>query len=157
MLIGIPRETRPGETRVAATPETVKKLAASGKHAIVVESGAGVASAIPDEQYVAAGATIGSAAQALGADIVLKVRGPRAAGELSQIKSGAMLVGLLNPFDQRTRCRRLRSGASPASRWSGCRASRVRSRWTCCRRRRISPATRQSCSPRRSTASSCRC
>jgi NAD(P) transhydrogenase subunit alpha len=98
MLIGIPRETRPGETRVAATPETVKKLAASGKHALVVESGAGVASAIPDEQFAAAGATIGSAAQALGADIVLKVRGPQPA-ELAQMKSGAVLVGLLNPFD----------------------------------------------------------
>ena len=98
MLIGIPRETRPGETRVAATPETVKKLAASGKHSIVVESGAGGASSIPDEQYVASGATIGSAAQALGADIVLKVRGP-GPGELSQMKSGAMLVGLLDPFD----------------------------------------------------------
>jgi NAD(P) transhydrogenase subunit alpha len=99
MLIGIPRETRAGETRVAATPETVKKLAASGKHAIVVESGAGVASAIPDDQYVAAGATIGTAAQALGADIVLKVRGPTAA-ELPHVKRGAMLVGLLDPFDQ---------------------------------------------------------
>jgi NAD(P) transhydrogenase subunit alpha len=98
MLIGIPRETRPGETRVAATPETVKKLAASGKHALVVESGAGIASAIPDEQFAAAGATIGSAAQALGADIVLKVRGPQPA-ELAQMKSGAVLVGLLNPFD----------------------------------------------------------
>src|SRR5688500_7585504 len=98
MLIGVPRETRPGETRVAATPETVKKLAASGKHAIVVESGAGVAAAILDEQYVASGATIGSAAQTLGADIVLKVRGP-GPGELSQMKSGAMLVGLLDPFD----------------------------------------------------------
>src|SRR5439155_905923 len=53
MLIGIPRETRPGETRVAATPETVKKMAASGKHEIVVESGAGVASSIPDEQNAA--------------------------------------------------------------------------------------------------------
>lgn len=98
MLIGIPRETRPGETRVAATPETVKKLAASGKHAIVVESGAGLASAIPDDQYVAAGATIGSAAQALGADIVLKVRGPQAQ-ELAQVRPGALLVGLLDPFD----------------------------------------------------------
>src|SRR5688572_30464696 len=98
MLIGIPRETRPGETRVAATPETVKKLAASGKHAIVVESGAGIASAIPDDQYVAAGATIGSAAQALGADVVLKVRGPEPQ-ELTQVKSGAILIGLLNPFD----------------------------------------------------------
>ena len=55
MLIGIPRETRTGETRVAATPETVKKLAASGKHDIVVEAGAGTASSIPDDAYVAAG------------------------------------------------------------------------------------------------------
>jgi H+-translocating NAD(P) transhydrogenase subunit alpha len=98
MLIGIPRETRPGETRVAATPETIKKLAASGKHAIVVESGAGTTSALPDEHYAAAGAKIGSAADALAADIVLKVRGPTAE-ELPKMKSGAMLVGLLNPFD----------------------------------------------------------
>ena len=48
MIIGIPRETRPGETRVAATPETVKKLAASGKHTIVVEVGAGAMSSIPE-------------------------------------------------------------------------------------------------------------
>jgi len=99
MLIGIPRETRPGETRVAATPETVKKMAASGKHALVVESGAGTASSIPDDQYVAAGAKIGSAAEALGADIVLKVRGPSTA-ELPQLKKGALVVGLLNPFDK---------------------------------------------------------
>ncbi len=99
MLIGIPRETRLGETRVAATPETVKKLAASGKHEIVVESGAGTASSIPDDHYVAAGAKIGSAAEALGADIVLKVRGPSAA-ELPQIRKGALVIGLLNPFDK---------------------------------------------------------
>jgi NAD(P) transhydrogenase subunit alpha len=98
MLIGIPRETRPGETRVAATPETVRKFNASGQHAIVVEAGAGVASAIPDEQFTAAGASIVSAADALGADIVLKVRGPQPA-ELPQMKRGAMLIGLLNPFD----------------------------------------------------------
>ena len=98
MLIGIPRETRTGETRVAATPETVKKLAASGKHDLVVESGAGTSSSIPDDLFVAAGARIGSAAEALGADIVLKVRGP-AADELAQMKRGALLVGLLNPFD----------------------------------------------------------
>ncbi|HVE50020.1 MAG TPA: Re/Si-specific NAD(P)(+) transhydrogenase subunit alpha [Casimicrobiaceae bacterium] len=98
MLIGIPRETRPGETRVAATPETVKKLAASGKHQIVVEAGAGLASSIPDEQYTTAGATIGTATQTLAADIVLKVRGP-SSDELPRMKQGAMLIGLLNPFD----------------------------------------------------------
>jgi NAD(P) transhydrogenase subunit alpha len=98
MLIGIPREARPGETRVAATPETVKKYAGSGKHQIVVEAGAGTAASYPDSDYQTAGARIGSAADALGADIVLKVRGPTA-DELSQLKSGAILVGLLNPFD----------------------------------------------------------
>ena len=85
MQIGIPRETRPGETRVAATPETVKKLLASGKHTLVVESGAGTSAAIPDDSFTAAGATIGGAADALGADIVLKVRGPTA-HELSKLK-----------------------------------------------------------------------
>ena len=101
MLIGIPRETRPGETRVAATPETVKKIAASGKHDIVVESGAGTSSSVPDDLYAAAGARIGSAADALGADIVLKVRGPTA-DELPRFKRGAHLIGLLNPFDAAT-------------------------------------------------------
>jgi NAD(P) transhydrogenase subunit alpha len=98
MLIGIPRETRPGETRVAATPETVKKLAASGAHTIVVESGAGTASSFPDAEYQAAGARIGSAQEALGADLVLKVRAPTAE-ELPRLKPGAVLVGNLNPFD----------------------------------------------------------
>jgi H+-translocating NAD(P) transhydrogenase subunit alpha len=98
MIIGIPRETRPGETRVAATPETVKKLAASEKHSIVVEAGAGTGSSIPDAEFQASGARIGSAAEALGADIVLKVRGPTAS-ELPHLKRGALLIGLLDPFD----------------------------------------------------------
>ena len=98
MIIGIPRETRAGETRVAATPETVKKLAASGKHQLVVEAGAGAMSHIPDSEFQAAGARIGSADETLGADIVLKVRGPMDP-ELPKLKRGAMLVGLLNPFD----------------------------------------------------------
>ena len=111
MQIGIPRETRPGETRVAATPETVKKLAASGKHAIVVESGAGTFAAIPDDAYAAAGATLGSAADALASDIVLKVRGP-AADELPKLKRGAYLVGLLNPFDAAAVASYAQSGVS---------------------------------------------
>jgi NAD(P) transhydrogenase subunit alpha len=101
MLIGIPRETRPGETRVAATPETVKKIAASGQHDIVVETGAGSTASVPDDLYAAAGARIGSAADALGADIVLKVRGP-SADELPRLKRGALLIGLLDPFDAAT-------------------------------------------------------
>ena len=98
MLIGIPRETRPGETRVAATPETIRKLTASGKHAVIVESGAGVASSVPDDAYEAVGARIGGAAEALGADLVLKVRAPTS-DELSNLKRGAVVIGLLDPYD----------------------------------------------------------
>jgi NAD(P) transhydrogenase subunit alpha len=99
MRIGIPAETRPGETRVAATPETVKKLAAGGKHALVVQAGAGGGAAIPDAEFQAAGATIvGAAAEAYHSDIVLKVRAPEAA-ELPLLRRGAILAGLLNPYD----------------------------------------------------------
>ena len=61
MRIGIPSETWPGETRVAATPETVKKLAAGGLHAVVIQSGAGLGASIPDDAYQAAGGEIGRA------------------------------------------------------------------------------------------------
>jgi NAD(P) transhydrogenase subunit alpha len=97
MLIGVPRETAAGETRVAVTPETAKKLKAQG-HTVRVESGAGVAASATDAAYQAAGAEITDRAGALGADLVLKVRSP-AADELSAMKSGAALVGMLNPFD----------------------------------------------------------
>jgi NAD(P) transhydrogenase subunit alpha len=73
-------------------------MAASGKHTFVVEAGAGIGSSIPDADYAAAGATIGSAADALGADLVLKVRAPTPE-EMPGLKRGAVLVGLLNPFD----------------------------------------------------------
>ena len=96
MRIGIPAETRPGETRVAATPETVKKLAA--KHEIVVQSGAGLMASVIDEAYAAAGATVGSAADAFGCDVVLKVRAPNAE-ERALMKRDAVLIGMLNPFD----------------------------------------------------------
>ena len=98
MQIGIPAETRAGEARVAATPETVKKLAAGGLHKIVVQSGAGVSASVPDADYQAAGAVIGSATDAFGSDIVLKVRGPEP-GELGMVRRGGIVVGLLNPWD----------------------------------------------------------
>ena len=96
MKIGVPAESRPGETRVAATPETVKKLAV--KHQVIVQAGAGISASVTDEAYAAAGATIGTAAEALGAEMVLKVRAPNAE-ERSLMKPGAVLVGMLNPFD----------------------------------------------------------
>ncbi|HYR26057.1 MAG TPA: NAD(P) transhydrogenase subunit alpha, partial [Aquabacterium sp.] len=98
MLIGVPKETLAGETRVAVTPETVKKLKAQG-HTVKVQSGAGVAASVTDEAYVAAGAEITDAAGALGAEMVLKVRAPQA-DERALMQAGAVLVGMLNPFDQ---------------------------------------------------------
>ncbi|MGB4347639.1 MAG: Re/Si-specific NAD(P)(+) transhydrogenase subunit alpha [Burkholderiaceae bacterium] len=97
MKIGIPAETRQGETRVAATPETVKKLVAA-KHQVLIQSGAGVAASVTDEALIAAGAQIGSAADAFACEMVLKVRAP-SAEERAQIKSGSVVIGMLNPFD----------------------------------------------------------
>jgi NAD(P) transhydrogenase subunit alpha len=97
MLIGVPAETTAGETRVAVTPETAKKIIAQG-HTVHVQSGAGVAASVTDAAYEAAGAQITDAAGALGAELVLKVRAPSAT-ELSHMKSGSALVGMLNPFD----------------------------------------------------------
>jgi NAD(P) transhydrogenase subunit alpha len=95
--IAIVRERRSGETRVAATPDTVKKLKALALD-VVVERGAGSNAHFSDRDYEAAGALIApDAASALGnADIVLKVRGPEA-GELQQMKKGAAVIGLLAP------------------------------------------------------------
>src|SRR5574343_1693132 len=98
MLIGIPMETTAGESRVAVTPETVKKLKAQG-HTLRVQSGAGVAASVTDEAYVAAGAEITDAAGAFGAEMVLKVRSPNA-NERALMKPGAVLIGMLNPFDR---------------------------------------------------------
>ena len=97
MLIGIPAETAAGESRVAATPETVKKLVAQG-HAVSVQAGAGLRASVTDEAYAAVGAQLVDAAAALGAEMVLKVRSP-APAELAQMKPGAVLVGMLEPFN----------------------------------------------------------
>ncbi|MFM7703517.1 MAG: NAD(P)(+) transhydrogenase (Re/Si-specific) subunit alpha, partial [Rubrivivax sp.] len=97
MLIGVPLETTVGETRVAVTPETAKKLIAQG-HTVHVQAGAGVAASVTDEAYQAAGAQIVDRAAALGCELVLKVRSPFD-DELAMMKPGAALVGMLNPFD----------------------------------------------------------
>jgi len=98
MLIGVPLETVTGETRVAVTPETAKKLKAQG-HTVRVQSGAGVAASATDEAYVAAGAEITDRTGAFAADLILKVRSP-SLDELVLVKTGAALVGMLNPFDK---------------------------------------------------------
>ena len=92
MKIAIPKERRPGERRVAATPEIVKKLAALGVE-IVVETGAGDGSSFADEAYKTAGASVApTLADTVGmADMIWKVRAPEA-GEIAAMKKGAMLV-----------------------------------------------------------------
>jgi len=98
MLIGVPLETAAGEARVAVTPETAKKLKAQG-HTLRVQAGAGVAASVTDEAFAAAGAEIVDRAAAFGCELVLKVRSPLA-DELSLMKPGTALVGMLNPFDK---------------------------------------------------------
>ncbi len=97
MQIGVPAETTLGETRVAVTPETAKKLTAQG-HVVRVQSGAGVAASATDEAYVAAGAEITDADGAFGAELVLKVRCPFD-NEVARMKPGTAVVGMLNPFE----------------------------------------------------------
>ena len=101
MKIAISKERRPNEARVAASPETVKKLRALGLD-IVVETGAGLSAALTDEAYAAAGAIIApDAATAFAdADIVLKVQRPTDE-ELALLKRGALLFGILNPHADR--------------------------------------------------------
>lgn len=97
MHIGVPLETQTGETRVAATPETIKKLIGQG-HQVTVQRGAGLNASIPDGAYEAVGASLGTAADAYGAELVLKVVAPDDQ-ELAQINSGSLLIGMLNPFN----------------------------------------------------------
>ena len=96
MQIGVPRERRAGETRVAATPETVKRL--SAQHRVLVERGAGLAASYPDDAYAEVGATLVDTAEAFAAELLLKVRAPDAE-ELARIRPGTVVVGMLDPFD----------------------------------------------------------
>ena len=88
----VPKETRPGETRVALSPETARRLA-QAKLEVVVEPGAGVAAGFPDAVLEAAGARVGTAWEA---DVVLKVQPPTEA-EVARLKSGAVLLAFMNP------------------------------------------------------------
>jgi NAD(P) transhydrogenase subunit alpha len=100
MRIGIPAEIRPGEARVAATPETIRKFIAGG-HTVSVQACAGVAAGIPDADFQTAGAAIAPTAAEIysESDVVLKVRPPDTT-ELSVLRGGSVLVGLLNPHDE---------------------------------------------------------
>ena len=102
MKIAIPRERRAHETRVAASPETVKKLVALGCE-VVIEKGAGSDAAFPDEAYKQAGATVAKDAKTAlsGADVVLKVQRPIAGGagdEIGLLKKDAIVIAILDPM-----------------------------------------------------------
>jgi NAD(P) transhydrogenase subunit alpha len=125
MHIGVPAETLAGETRVAVTPETVKKLKAQG-HTVRVQSGAGLAASVTDEAYLAAGAEITDAAGAFGCGLVLKVRTPVDA-ELAQMQPGATLVGMLNPFDAEGLVRMAKAGLNSYALEAAPRTTRAQS------------------------------
>jgi NAD(P) transhydrogenase subunit alpha len=93
--IGVPKETRPGETRVAATPKTVGQLVGLG-YQVSVESGAGARSSFTDHAYEEGGASIASTEQVWGSDIVAKINAPSDA-EIARLRPGAMLASLLTP------------------------------------------------------------
>src|SRR5258705_13125495 len=96
-VIGVPKETFPGEKRVATVPETIPKLAKLG-FSVIVQSGAGEAASIGDDAYAAAGATIVADAAAVwsGADIVFKVRAPNPE-EVQGMREGQVLVSFIWP------------------------------------------------------------
>ncbi len=98
MIIGIPKTTEAGERRVALTPDVVARLTKDG-YEVVVETGAGTASGFIDESYVASGASVVDAARAWSADVVCALHYPSDEG-LTHLKSGAVLLGLLQPLDQ---------------------------------------------------------
>lgn len=98
IIIGVPKETAALETRVAFSPEMVKKIIAQG-HQVCIATGAGISASMVDEMFQQAGASIVSQEQALSCDLVLKVKAPNSA-ELALMKPQAILVGMLNPFDQ---------------------------------------------------------
>ncbi|MDF2781271.1 MAG: Re/Si-specific transhydrogenase subunit alpha, partial [Geminicoccaceae bacterium] len=107
MRIGVPREQRSGEHRVAASPDTVKRLIAKGVE-VLVERGAGARARFADQAFTDAGARLIEETQALyrEADVVLKVRRPLGAGEgaideMTLLRPGQVLIGMLNPYQNR--------------------------------------------------------
>ncbi|MEX3951129.1 Re/Si-specific NAD(P)(+) transhydrogenase subunit alpha [Paraburkholderia sp. EG287B] len=125
MHIGVPAETRANETRVAATPETVRKYVAQG-HTVTIQAGAGVGASYPDEAYTAVGAQVADAATAFGADLVLKVQSPTVS-ELPFMKRGAVLVGMLDPFNAENAAKLAEAGVTAFALEAAPRTTRAQS------------------------------
>ena len=125
MHIGVPAETRANEARVAATPETVKKLVSQG-HRVTVQRGAGVPASYIDDAFAAAGAELVDANTAFAADLVLKVHSPNEA-ELLLLKSGAVIAGMLDPFNADNNARLAASGITAFALEAAPRTTRAQS------------------------------
>jgi NAD(P) transhydrogenase subunit alpha len=125
MHIGVPAETRANEARVAATPETVKKLVSQG-HRVTVQRGAGVPASYIDDAFAAAGAELVDANTAFAADLVLKVHSPNEA-ELLLLKSGAVIAGMLDPFNAENNARLAASGVTAFALEAAPRTTRAQS------------------------------
>ncbi|MEA2374931.1 MAG: H+-translocating transhydrogenase subunit alpha [Thermoleophilaceae bacterium] len=110
MKVGVPNQSAAGESRVAMTPDVVKRLSTRGIE-VVVESGAGAGSHLPDAAFQEAGATIGSSEQAYGAEIVAVVRAPSAA-EIERLSRGSIVIGFLNPLTDTATARALASAGA---------------------------------------------
>ncbi len=153
----VPKEDRPGETRVAATPESVKKMVAAGFE-VAVEAGAGHGSHIADGRYESAGATLATdrASALASADAVLRVIAP-GAQEAASLKEGAILVGLLSPAQNLDLVRQLAGGkVSSLAMELVPRLTRAQTMDALSSRPR-SPATRRCCWPPSGWASISRC
>jgi H+-translocating NAD(P) transhydrogenase subunit alpha len=125
MQIGVPAESRSRESLVAATPETVKMLVAQGR-TVTVESGAGECAHYSDDAYRKAGAQIGNAASAFGAQIVLKVASPNES-ELLLMKPGSVLAGMLDPFNTENAARLAAAGVTAFALEAAPRTTRAQS------------------------------
>jgi H+-translocating NAD(P) transhydrogenase subunit alpha len=125
MIIGVPAETRANEARVAATPETVRKLVTQG-HRVMIQRGAGLPASYIDEAYVSAGAETVEASDAFAAEIVLKVQAPDTR-ELSSMKRGAVLIGMLDPFNAENMAHFAEAGVTAFSLEAAPRTTRAQS------------------------------
>src|SRR5204862_6983435 len=112
MRVGVPNQSGAGETRVALVPDVIRRLGARGVQ-IVVESGAGESSHLPDAAFEEAGASIGSADDAGGADVVAVVRAP-GSSDVERLDRGAVVIGFLNPLTDPDTARAL-AGAGATS------------------------------------------
>jgi NAD(P) transhydrogenase subunit alpha len=125
MHIGVPAETRANEARVAATPETVKKLVSQG-HRVTVQRGAGLPASYIDDAFAASGAELVDAPTAFAADLVLKVHSPDDA-ELPLFKRGAVLAGMLDPFNAENAARLAAAGITAFALEAAPRTTRAQS------------------------------